>query len=178
MKYRFHIFLSLTLFLGVTLTVLEAISHLPASYLMFTLVNSRHNYPVPWKSWYSKGFLEDRANTKGCVKLVGVWFVCGLVLGLVLVYLLGWFGGFKFGFVLLKISPSQTLFCPFWEAKGVWGFHRDLLTRMNLALWRNYCFSWCFPTAACRDFRYMVQAKMLKSSHTWTNSASFEAKLC
>lgn len=47
MKYRFQIFLSLALFLGVILIVLEATLDLPALYIMFALVNTRHNYPVP-----------------------------------------------------------------------------------------------------------------------------------
>lgn len=68
MKYRFHIFLSLTLFLGVVLIVLEATLDLPVPYALFTLVDIRHNYPVPWKNRYSKGYLEDRGKYEGMCK--------------------------------------------------------------------------------------------------------------
>jgi len=57
--------------LGVQLIVLEASSGFSAPYATFTLVNTRHNYPVPWKNWYSKGYLEYRDKYEICVSLVG-----------------------------------------------------------------------------------------------------------
>lgn len=77
MKYGFQIFLSLTLFLGVVLIVLEATLDLPGPYALFTLVDTRHNYPVPWKNRYSKGCLEDRGKYEGMCKpgCLGFFFI-------------------------------------------------------------------------------------------------------
>lgn len=76
MKYGFQIFLSLTLFLGVVLIVLEATLDLPGPYALFTLVDTRRNYPVPLKNRYSKGYLEDRGKYEGMCKpgCLGVFY--------------------------------------------------------------------------------------------------------
>lgn len=46
MKYKFHIFMSLMLFLGIILIVLEATFLMAVPYGTFTSMNKRHNYPI------------------------------------------------------------------------------------------------------------------------------------
>lgn len=105
-------------------------------------------------------------NMKECISLVGF-----LRIGFIFV------GQFHF-FVLKNINKPQSnplcqaLFIfPFWEAKiyteafclGYQPGHSEL----NMAFLESK-----------RDLKSTVQAKILKSIQTWSNSESFEAKVC
>lgn len=85
-------------------------------------------------------------------------------------------------FLFLKTpkSPSQTfvlstVYSSFLRGKDL---HRGFLTWLwTCTFWIEYDLSWCFLRAK-RDFKSTLQAKIFKSIQTWSNSESFETKVC